>query len=96
MGELIACDMDRIESDAFKKFFYFFMRVCCRGKVVTKPLRRNSSGVHIQIRRFTKGIYAVEKGSDATIYIQSFIKTGSGTQKLIKERYKDTDRMEIT
>jgi hypothetical protein len=36
--------------------------------------------------------YAVEMGSDAMIYIPSFIKIGSGIQKLIR---RITDSMEI-
>jgi hypothetical protein len=39
--------------------------------------------------------YAVEMGSVATIYIPSFVKTGSGIQKLIGEIHRHTDRMEI-
>jgi hypothetical protein len=34
--------------------------------------------------------YAVEMGSGATIYVPSFIKIGSGIQKLIGERYTDS------
>jgi hypothetical protein len=33
--------------------------------------------------------YAVEMGSGATIYMPSFIKIGSGIQKLIRRRYTD-------
>jgi hypothetical protein len=38
--------------------------------------------------------YAVEIGSGAMIYIPSFVKTGSGFQKLIRgiHRYTDTQR----
>jgi hypothetical protein len=36
--------------------------------------------------------YAVEMGSGVMIYIQSFIKTGSGIQNLI---HRHTDSMEI-
>jgi hypothetical protein len=41
--------------------------------------------------------YVVEMGSGAMIYIPSFIKTGSGIQKLIRgvHRHRYTDRMEI-
>jgi hypothetical protein len=38
--------------------------------------------------------YAVEMGSDATIYLPGFIKIGSGIQKLIREGFIDTS-MEI-
>jgi hypothetical protein len=41
--------------------------------------------------------YAVEMGSGAMIYIPSFIKIGSGVQKLIGEGgiYRHTDSIEI-
>jgi hypothetical protein len=40
--------------------------------------------------------YAVEVGSGAMIYIPSFIKTGSGTQKLMGGGiHRHTDIMEI-
>jgi hypothetical protein len=43
--------------------------------------------------------YAVEKGSGAMTYIPSFIKIGSGIQKLVGEGFTDThtytDSMEI-
>jgi hypothetical protein len=35
--------------------------------------------------------YAVEMGSDAMIYILSFIKIGSGVQKLIRGIHRHTD-----
>jgi hypothetical protein len=34
--------------------------------------------------------YAVEMGSDTMIYVPSFIKIGSGIQKLIEGGYTDT------
>jgi hypothetical protein len=34
--------------------------------------------------------YAVEMGSGAMIHVPSFVKIGSGIQKLIGEGYKDT------
>jgi hypothetical protein len=40
--------------------------------------------------------YAVEMGSGAMIYIQSFIKTGSGIRKLIGEIYGHRDSTVIT
>jgi hypothetical protein len=36
--------------------------------------------------------YAVETGSDAMIYIPSFIKIGSGIQKLIRGIHRQTAR----
>jgi hypothetical protein len=36
--------------------------------------------------------YAVETGSGAMTYIPSFVKIGSGIQKLIKRGYTDTHR----
>jgi hypothetical protein len=35
--------------------------------------------------------YAVEIGSGTVTYIPSFIKTGSGIQKLLERRYAHTD-----
>jgi hypothetical protein len=40
--------------------------------------------------------HAAEMGSGAVIYIQSFIKIGSGTQKLIGGVHINTDRMVIS
>jgi hypothetical protein len=39
--------------------------------------------------------YTVEMGSDAMIYIPSFIKIGPGIQKFIGGIYRHTDSMEI-
>jgi Uri superfamily endonuclease len=39
--------------------------------------------------------YAVEMGSGAMIYIQSFIMIGSGIQKLTGRIHRHTDKMEI-
>jgi hypothetical protein len=39
--------------------------------------------------------YAVEMGSGAMLYIPSFIKIGSDSQKLIGEIHRHTDSMEI-
>jgi hypothetical protein len=39
--------------------------------------------------------YSVEMGSGAMIYIPSFLKIGSGIQKLIGEIHRHTDSMEI-
>jgi hypothetical protein len=40
--------------------------------------------------------YAVEIGSGAMIYIPSFIKIGSGIQKLIRGIHRHTDSMVIS
>jgi hypothetical protein len=50
----------------------------------TEHLPSNDRGIHLQTHRLPGGIYkyAAEMGSGAMIYTQSFIKTGSGTQKL--------------
>jgi hypothetical protein len=40
--------------------------------------------------------YAVEMGSGAVIYIPSFIKIGSGFQKLIRGGHRHTERKEIS
>jgi hypothetical protein len=45
-----------------------------RGHVSTEPLPRNDRGIHIQ---------TIEMGSGAMIYVPSFIKIGSGIQKLM-------------
>jgi hypothetical protein len=39
--------------------------------------------------------YAVEMGSEAIIYVPSFLKIGSGIQKLIGGMHRDTDSMVI-
>jgi hypothetical protein len=39
--------------------------------------------------------YAVEMGSGVVIYIQIFIKIGSGTQKFMRGGDSQTDSMEI-
>jgi hypothetical protein len=40
--------------------------------------------------------YAVEMGSDAMTYIPSFIKIGSGIQRLIGRNHRHTGSMEIS
>jgi hypothetical protein len=40
--------------------------------------------------------YAVEMGSGAMIYVLSFVKIGSGVQKLMGVRDSQTDKMDIT
>jgi hypothetical protein len=39
--------------------------------------------------------YAVEVGLGAMVYIPSFVKIGSGIQKLIRGIHRHTNRMEI-
>jgi hypothetical protein len=39
--------------------------------------------------------YAVETGSSAMVHVSSFIKTGSGIQKLIRGLHRHTDNMEV-
>jgi hypothetical protein len=53
--------------------------------VFAEPLPSNDRGIHIQTYRPMGGIFngAVKMGSGAVIYIPSFIKIGSGIQKLI-------------
>jgi hypothetical protein len=53
--------------------------------VSSKLLPSNKRGIHIQTHRLMGGIYkyATEMASDVMIYIPSFIKIGSGIQKLI-------------
>jgi hypothetical protein len=48
--------------------------------IFTEPLPSNDRGIHIQMGGF---YYAVEMGSDAVIYVPSFINIGSGIQMLI-------------
>jgi hypothetical protein len=60
------------------------------GNVFTEPLSNNNRGC-----TYT---HAVEMGSGAMIYIPSFIKIGSGVQKLIwvdTQTHTDTDNMVI-
>jgi hypothetical protein len=40
--------------------------------------------------------YAIEMGSGTTVYIPSFIKIGSGLQKLWEDTHTDTDSMVIS
>jgi hypothetical protein len=39
--------------------------------------------------------YTVEMGSGVTVYIPSFINSGTGIQKLIRGIHRHTDRIEI-
>jgi hypothetical protein len=57
-----------------QKLFYFFICILCRGKVFTEPLYSNHTGVYTQIE--------CEIGSGAVTHIPSFIRNGSGIQKL--------------
>jgi hypothetical protein len=80
-----------------------FICILCGGNVFTEPLPNNDRGrVHIKIlswEGFMK--YAVEMGSGAIIYIYiyiytpSFIKIGSGIQKLTERIHRYTDSMVI-
>jgi hypothetical protein len=59
----------------------------------TEPLPSNNRGIHIQTHRVTGGILkAVEMGPGAVICVTSFIKIGSGVQKLIGGIHRQTDR----
>jgi hypothetical protein len=49
--------------------------------VFTEPFPNSEKRIEIQTHRLM--MYAVEMGSGAVIYIPSFMKTGSGIQKLI-------------
>jgi hypothetical protein len=75
-----------------QQFFYFCVYIRSRGNVFTEALPSNDRGKNIQTHRLMGGIYevAVEMGPGATICIQSFIKIGSGIQKLIG---RNADRM---
>jgi hypothetical protein len=55
-------------------------------------LPSNNRGIHIQTHRLEEGNfkYGVDMGSNAVIYVPSFIKIGSGIKKCIKEGYADT------
>jgi hypothetical protein len=73
------------------------LRIRCHGNVFTKPLSRTIGRIHIQtdMEGFMK--CAVEMGSVAITYIQSFVKIGSCIHKLIEEGiHRHTGRMEIT
>jgi hypothetical protein len=39
--------------------------------------------------------FTIEKGSGAMIYITSFIKTGSGIQRLISGTHRNTDSTKV-
>jgi hypothetical protein len=62
--------------------------------VLTEQLPSNDKGVYRHTEGFMK--YAVEMGSGATIYIPSFVKIGSGTQKLTRGICRHTDSNVIT
>jgi hypothetical protein len=68
-----------------QKLFYCCMCIRCHGSVFTEPLPSNDKGLHIQHTDWWEWFmkYATEMGSGAIIYIPSFIKLGSGIQKLI-------------
>jgi hypothetical protein len=84
--------MDRIENDV-QQFFYC-MCIRWRGNVFTESLPSNDKGIHIQTHRLTGGIYnyTVGMGLDTMLYIRSFIKNGSGIQKLMEGGFKDRQR----
>jgi hypothetical protein len=50
--------------------------------VFTEPLPSNDRKDYMK--------YAVEMGSGAMIYVESFMKTGSGIQKLLRGLFTDT------
>jgi hypothetical protein len=68
----------------------------CRGNIFTEPLPSNDRR-NKQIYRWEGFLkYAVEMGSVVIIYIPSFIKIGSGIQKIIGGIYRHTDSMVIS
>jgi hypothetical protein len=92
--ELIACFPLMPHGPQKKRWvqqFYCCMCIHCHGNVFTEPLSINDMGIHIQtdwLEGITK--YAVEMGSGVMICIRSFIKIGSGIQKLIAGGFTDT------
>jgi hypothetical protein len=60
-------------------------------EVFTESLPRNDKGIHTQTHRLTGRIFnkGLDMGSGAMIYVPSFIKIGSGIQKLMGG-YTDT------
>jgi hypothetical protein len=99
---------DRPTETRVQKLFYSYVYSLPREYVypaVAKQLKEGYTlpslclvtvgGIHIQTHRWQGFMkYAVEIGSGAMIYIPSFIKIGSGIQKLIRwreiHRYIDT------
>jgi hypothetical protein len=76
-----------------QQFFYCCMCIRCRGNVFTEPLPSSDRDIHTDIdwwERFM--IYAVGMGLGAMIYIPSFIKIGSGIQKLMGGGDTETHR----
>jgi hypothetical protein len=67
-----------------QQFFYCCVCIRYRGNVSTEPLPSNDRG--IQTHRLT----TVEMVSGAVIYVPSFIKIGSGVQRLIRGGCTDT------
>jgi hypothetical protein len=80
-----------IPEDGILQFFYCCLRIRCRSIVFTEPLpsndRRNIYTDTDRWEGFTQ--YAIEMSSAAITYILSFIKTGSGIQKLSGAGYTD-------
>jgi hypothetical protein len=61
--------------------------------IFTEPLPNNDKGVHIQTHILMGGIFLIrpiDTGSDAVIYVTSFIKIGSGIQKFIRGIHRHT------
>jgi hypothetical protein len=78
----------------FAAGIYLLSRCLARkgGIHFTEPLPSSGRGIYIQTdwwKGFVK--YVVEMGSSTMIYMPSFIKTGSGIQKLISGIHRHTD-----
>jgi hypothetical protein len=74
--------MDCIENDASNNSIAGVFIVTIT--FFTEPLSSKDGGIHIQTDRWEGFMkYAIETGPGAMIYIPSFMKIGSGIQKLI-------------
>jgi hypothetical protein len=68
-----------------QQFLYCCVCIRCRGNVFTYPLSSNDRRIHYRHTDWWEVFikYTVEMGSGVMIYIRSFIKIGSGIQKII-------------
>jgi hypothetical protein len=78
-------DTDRIENNASNNSFS--LECVCLAAVIILPSRflATIGGIRVQTHRLMREIYEVrvEMGSGTAIHIPSFVKIGSGVQKLI-------------
>jgi hypothetical protein len=88
---LLWYDTDLIENDASNNSSVF-LRICCRGNILTEPLPNNGRGYTYRHIDWWHGFmkHAIEMSLGNNIYMPTFMKIVWGIQKLIGEIHRNT------